>query len=203
MTLLRRPATPDTLTSANTTGRALRARSFDRELVTHIKSLRGYACSLTRDSEKADDLVQETILRAITHHTSFRVGTNQRAWLFRILRNVFLAQKRQENSHNEISLRLQINSLAGSPLSGSQYDHVLLKEVSRKLMELPQLQWRAIYLIGKMGLSYQEAAKVENCAVGTMKSRVCRARMSLYAAFGNLAEETNRANQTKSGISHD
>lgn len=193
MTVFQRPASRSTPKHTGKTTKALRGKAFDRELVVHIKSLRAFACSLTRDNEKAEDLVQETVLRAISHHSSFRKGTNQRAWLFRILRNVFLAQKRRESAQKNAAPKLLMNSLAGAPSAGGQFDHVLLSEVSQKLLELPPLQRRAITLVGRLGLSYQEAAVVEKCAVGTIKSRVCRARLALGATFGDLCVELNRA----------
>lgn len=149
---------------------------FRAELIASIPSLRAFAISLTGKGDRADDLVQETMVKAWRHHESFAVGTNMRAWLFTILRNEFYTQIR--NRRREVEDADGIYSSKVSVL-GNQESHLELLEMVAALAQLPAEQREAIVLIGASGFSYDEAAEICGCAVGTMKSRVNRARERL------------------------
>lgn len=146
-----------------------------------IPSLRAFAISLTRDADRAEDLVQETVLRAISKQEQFEAGTNIQAWLFTILRNLFCSERRK-------SLR-EIEDVDGSYAQvlisvPDQEDRIMLHDLEIALGKLPRVQREAIMLVGADGLSYEEAAHALGCAVGTVKSRVNRARNSLAELMG-------------------
>lgn len=147
-----------------------------QELVSEIPHLRAYARSLCRDPVRADDLVQETMLKAISHREKFQPGTNLRAWLFTILRNTFITGQRKYG--RETALPEDADSfLQGSP--GSQEDAVEFDNFVRALHSLPADFREALILIGAAGVSYDEAARIMGCRIGTAKSRVSRARSML------------------------
>ena len=150
---------------------------FDRDLVRFLPNLKAFACALSRDVSRADDLVQETILKALANRDKFAHGSNLLAWLFTILRNTFLSEARRGKTFGAILPQLQVH---GSPsVIGNQYDHMALEEIAGSLRDLPAHQRRAVTMIGALGYSYAEVAEIEDCAVGTVKSRVNRARKSL------------------------
>lgn len=141
-----------------------------------IPNLRAFAVSLCGDMERADDLVQETLLKAWTHLESFEEGTNLRAWLFTILRNTYFSEFRRRR--REVEMRDGDNA-AEFAVHPDQQGHLDLQDFRRALAWLPAEQREALILVGAAGFSYEEAAKISNCAVGTIKSRVNRARAKL------------------------
>ena len=149
---------------------------FKTELLATIPSLRAFAVSLSQNADKADDLVQETLVKAWDKHASFQPGTNLKAWLFTILRNEFYSQMRKRGREVQDSDGLMTARLAVHPAQQGQLD---LKDFRAALERLPEDQREAIILIGASGFSYEEAAEICNCAVGTIKSRVSRARTRL------------------------
>lgn len=149
---------------------------FKSELLSTIPSLRAFAVSLTQNSDKADDLVQETLVKAWDKHESFQLGTNLKAWLFTILRNEFYSQMRKRGREVQDSEGIMTERLAVHP---SQHGKLDLQDFRSALEMLPEDQREAIILIGASGFSYEEAAEICNCAVGTIKSRVSRARTRL------------------------
>ncbi|MDR3473880.1 MAG: RNA polymerase sigma factor [Devosia sp.] len=152
------------------------APSFKRDLLATLPSLRAFAFSLSGRHDKADDLVQDTMMKAWAKQESFELGTNIKAWLFTILRNEFYSQMRKRGREVQDSDGLFTERLAVHP---AQFGHLDLADFKRALDRLPDDQREAIVLIGASGFSYEEAAKICNCAVGTMKSRVSRARTRL------------------------
>jgi len=148
-----------------------------REMIlAAVPRLRAFAISLTGSVDRADDLVQETLLRAWTHFDSFQTGTNLNAWLFTILRNLFRSDYRKRK--REVADSDGIYSLCLSSMP-EQTGKIELIEVRTALAKLPPEQREALILIGADGLSYEEAAQICGCAVGTIKSRVNRARTHL------------------------
>ena len=141
-----------------------------------IPNLRAFAVSLCGDMERADDLVQETLLKAWDHLESFQEGTNLRAWLFTILRNAYFSQHRKLRREVDDPNDIHVNSLAVRP---EQYGHLDLIDFRTALGGLPPDQREALLLVGAEGFSYEEAAQICGCAVGTIKSRVNRARTRL------------------------
>jgi RNA polymerase sigma-70 factor (ECF subfamily) len=174
---------------------AIRARNepvnegFANGVLASVTSLRAFAISLTRDADQAEDLVQETLLRAISKHEQFVDGTNLQAWLFTILRNQFFSEHRKSLREVEDGDGSYAASMIALP---DQEDRVMIHDLEAALDKLPEGQREAIMLVGVDGLSYEEAAQVLGCAVGTVKSRVNRARNCL-AEFMRLAREDDFA----------
>ena len=141
-----------------------------------IPSLRAFAFSLSRNSADADDLVQETLAKAWAHRARFEPGSNLRAWLFTILRNSWYtgAAKRRREVPDE-----EGRYAAGLTAEASQEWTAELTALQAALNALPPEHREAIVMVGAAGLSYQEAADIAGCAVGTIKSRVNRARHRL------------------------
>ena len=146
------------------------------ELVEHLPSLRAFAMSLCRNSAQADDLVQDTIVKAWTNIDKFKVGTNLRAWLFTILRNTFYSARRKAGREVADVDGVFAANLATKP------DHdgrLAFKDFEKAFAELPDEQREALILVGASGFSYEEAAEMCGCAVGTIKSRANRGRVKL------------------------
>ncbi|MBN9048099.1 MAG: sigma-70 family RNA polymerase sigma factor [Rhizobiales bacterium] len=141
-----------------------------------IPSLRAFAISLCGNVDRADDLVQETMLRALANIHSFQPGTNMSAWLFTILRNHFRSEYRKRRREVEDTDGSYAESLKSHP---EQQGHVEFNEFREALAKLPPDQREALILVGASGFSYEEAANICGCAVGTIKSRVNRARTRL------------------------
>ena len=158
---------------------------FKRDLLSTIPSLRAFAVSLSQNADKADDLVQETLVKAWDKHESFQMGTNLKAWLFTILRNEFYSQMRKRGREVQDSEGVMTERLAVHPSQEGKLD---LADFREALEKLPEDQREAIILIGASGFSYEEAAMICNCAVGTIKSRVARGRAALesLSAEGRL-----------------
>lgn len=145
-------------------------------LLAEIPSLRAFALSLSGNSDRADDLVQDTLMKAWANAASFMEGTNMRAWLFTIMRNTFFSQYRK--SRREVQ---DIDGEAAGRLVAlpDQLAHLDFADFKSELDRLPPDQREALVLIGASGFSYEEAAEICGCAVGTIKSRVNRARRRL------------------------
>jgi RNA polymerase sigma-70 factor, ECF subfamily len=152
--------------------------SFKKAMLAALPSLRAFAMSLTGRPDRADDLVQETVMRAWAKQESFQPGTNMNAWLFTILRNLFYSQMRKRGREVQDTDGAFTASLGvAAPQDGVMH----LSDLKAALAKLPPDQREAILLIGASGFSYEEAAKICGCAVGTIKSRVNRARNRLQA----------------------
>jgi RNA polymerase sigma-70 factor (ECF subfamily) len=151
---------------------------FKDELARVIPHLRAFGRSLSGNRDLADDLVQETLLKAWAARQRFQAGTNMRAWTFIILRNLFLSQMRRARFKGEWD-ELTAGRLLAAP--ASQDRHVELGDMQRALLHLPQPQREALILVGAGGFAYEEAADICGCAVGTIKSRVARGRVALEA----------------------
>src|SRR5471030_2345281 len=146
------------------------------QILAAVPSLRAFAISLSGNVDRADDLVQETLLRALANIHSFQPGTNMSAWLFTILRNLFRSEYRKRRREVEDADGSYADSLKSQPEQGS---HLEFKEFKTALAKLPADQREALILVGASGFSYEEAAAICECAVGTIKSRVNRARNRL------------------------
>lgn len=149
---------------------------FKADLLAAIPGLRAFAMSLSQNADRADDLVQETLVKAWDKQASFQPGTNLKAWLFTILRNEFYSQMRKRGREVQDSDGLMTARLAVHPSQPGRLD---LDDFRKALEQLPEDQREAIILIGASGFSYEEAAEICGCAVGTIKSRVSRARNRL------------------------
>jgi RNA polymerase sigma-70 factor (ECF subfamily) len=145
-------------------------------MLAAVPRLRAFAISLCGNVDRADDLVQETLLRAIANIKSFQPGTNMPAWLITILHNRFRTEYRTRRREVEDVDGSYVDSLKSPP---EQHSRVEFEEFRVTLAKLPSDQREALLLVGAAGFSYQEAAAVCETAVGTIKSRVNRARTRL------------------------
>jgi len=150
--------------------------SLREAMLGAVPSLRAFAISLSGNIDRADDLVQETLLRAIANIDSFQPGTNMSAWMFTILRNLFRSEYRKRRREVEDTDGSYAESLKSHPEQGSRIE---FQEFRAALAKLPPDQREALILVGASGFSYEEAASICDCAVGTIKSRVNRARTRL------------------------
>ncbi|MFN3868089.1 MAG: sigma-70 family RNA polymerase sigma factor [Hyphomicrobiaceae bacterium] len=158
-----------------------RSSDFQTELAALVPNLRAFARSLCGAPDQADDLVQETLVKAWKSQASFAEGSNLKAWLFTILRNAFLSERRKRkwevpDSDGEHALQVGVN--------GGQLGHMDMLDFNKAFEQLPDEQKEALVLIGAEGFSYEEAALMCGCAVGTIKSRVNRARNKLAQIMG-------------------
>ena len=157
---------------------ALSDSEFKEQLGQVIPHLRAFGRSLSGSRDLADDLVQETLMKAWAARQRFQAGTNMRAWTFIILRNLYLSQMRRARFKGEWD-DLVADRVLAAP--ASQDKHVELGDMQRALLHLPQPQREALILVGAGGFAYEEAAEICNVAVGTIKSRVARGRVALEA----------------------
>jgi RNA polymerase sigma-70 factor (ECF subfamily) len=151
-------------------------QTFKAALLAALPSLRAFAMSLTGRHDQADDLVQETVMKAWDKQDAFTLGTNINAWLFTILRNLFYSQMRKRGREVQDVDGAFSGRVGVAPSHNGRMD---LADFRRALDQLPPDQREAILLIGAAGFSYEEAAAICGCAVGTVKSRVSRARSRL------------------------
>ncbi len=146
------------------------------ELVDHLPAMRAFAMSLTRNSATADDMVQDTLVKAWTNIDKFEVGTNLRAWLFTILRNTYYSSRRKAKREVADVDGVFTESLSQKP------DHdgrLQMADFRDAFAQLPDEQREALILVGASGFAYEEAATMCGVAVGTIKSRVNRGRAKL------------------------
>jgi len=147
-----------------------------QDLLKTIPHLRAFAISLTGKLDQADDLVQEAILRGLTHIDRFEPGTSMQAWLFTILRNQFHTHFRKSRREVEDPDGAMAGMLSTLP---EQHGHLDLGDLQAALAKLPAHQREVLVLIGAEGLSYEETAQIVGANVGTVKSRMNRARARL------------------------
>lgn len=151
------------------------------ELFAALPHLRAFAISLAGDIDHADDLVQEAVLRALSHLHQFKRGTNFQGWMFTILRNQFHSNYRKRRREVEDADGVYAAKFAIAPEQGARLDFSDFREA---LAKLSAEQREAILLIGAEGLTYEETAEICGTKVGTIKSRVNRARKRLAELLG-------------------
>ena len=154
----------------------VRDGTFKKELVTLIPHLRAFARTLTGDPTAADDLAQDAMMKAWDARASFQLGTNMKAWTFMILRNQFYSEKRRAWRQTQLDQEAAERTLVAPDDPSAP---VALDELRLALSQLPAEQREALILVGAGGFAYEEAAEICGCAVGTVKSRVSRARKAL------------------------
>ncbi|MEL6959077.1 MAG: RNA polymerase sigma factor [Pseudomonadota bacterium] len=146
------------------------------EIVEHLSAMRAFAMSLTRNSATADDMVQDTVVKAWTNIDKFQAGTNMRAWLFTILRNTYYSNRRKAVREVADVDGVFTDSLSQKP------DHdgrLQMADFEVAFAKLPDEQREALILVGASGFAYEEAADMCGVATGTIKSRVNRGRKRL------------------------
>ena len=158
---------------------------FKRELTEVVPHLRAFARGLCGRPDMADDLVQEALMKAWAAQERFEPGTSMRAWTFVILRNAYLTDMRRNRFRGEYDEGVAERILTAP---AGQEEPVHLSDMHRALLTLPAERREALLLVGAGGFSYEEAANICGCAVGTIKSRVGRARAALNAMLdeGNI-----------------
>jgi RNA polymerase sigma-70 factor (ECF subfamily) len=160
---------------------AIGAAEFKEGILLALPSLRAFALSLTHNSDRADDLIQETVLRAWKNRDSFAPGTKLNAWLFTILRNNFHTEFRKRRREVEDADGSYANRLRSAP---EQIHKLEIHDLQTALDQLVPEQREALLLVAAQGLSYEEVAAICETAVGTIKSRVNRARVRLAELMG-------------------
>ena len=150
--------------------------AFKRELVGLIPHLRAFARTLAGDPTAADDLAQDALIKAWDARASYQMGTNMKAWTFMILRNQFYSEKRRSWRQTQLDQEAAERTLVAIDNPEAP---VALDELRQGLGMLPPEQREALILVGAGGFAYEEAADICGCAVGTVKSRVSRARRAL------------------------
>ncbi|OYY72887.1 sigma-70 family RNA polymerase sigma factor [Sphingomonas sp. 28-63-12] len=172
---------------------ALPDAEFKAQLAQVIPHLRAFGRSVSGSRDLADDLVQETLLKAWAARARFQAGTNMRAWTFIILRNLYLSQMRRSRFRGEWD-DLVADRILAAP--AAQDKQVELGDMQRALLHLPQPQREALILVGAGGFAYEEAAEICGVAVGTIKSRVARGRVALETLLtdGSLPSRRTHSN---------
>jgi RNA polymerase sigma-70 factor, ECF subfamily len=168
------------------------------EIITHLPALRAFAISLCRDTTQADDLVQDSLVKAWSKFDLFVPGTNLRAWLFTILRNTYFSNRRKRAREVEDVDGIMAGKLASKP---DHDGHLALAELQVALGKLPDEQREALILVGAMGFSVEEAAATCGCAEGTIKSRANRGRRALAVLLKlDAADTTNLSSNMSEAI---
>jgi RNA polymerase sigma-70 factor (ECF subfamily) len=166
--------------------------NFERELVEHIPHLRAFARFVTQNSDQANDLVQDTIVRALRAQHQFQPGTNFKAWTFTILRNLHVNNIRRRHVKLE---SIEDGALDVCAVSPEQEKKLEFQELKVALAKLSPEHREVLLLVGASGFQYEEAAVICKCAVGTIKSRLSRARNELYhLLLGTSVDETTAPN---------
>src|SRR5580700_7608771 len=177
----------------------VRDEAFRRELVRLIPHLRAFARTLCGDPTAADDLAQDAMLKAWDARRSFEMGTNMKAWTFMILRNQFYSEKRRSWCQSQLDPEVAERTLVAVDDPEAP---VALDELRQGLAMLPAEQREALILVGAGGFAYEEAAAICECAVGTVKSRVSRARRALQGILesGAYTRDGSAAGEAMSSI---
>lgn len=162
-----------------------RSDAFRKGLLAALPALQGFAQSLAGNQARADDLVQEALLKAWAKQDHFVSGTNLKAWLFTILRNQFYSECRKQRREVE-----DVDGvIAGQMIALAAQEHGSdLQVVLSHMAQLPAPQREALLLVGAQGMTYEAAAEVMGCQTGTVKSRVSRARAYLYERLANPSD---------------
>jgi RNA polymerase sigma-70 factor (ECF subfamily) len=155
-------------------------KQFKLDLVALIPHLRAFARTLCGEAAAADDLAQDAMMKAWDARSSFQMGTNMKAWTFMILRNQFYSDKRRSWRQTQLDQEAAERTLVATDDPASP---IALDEMRQALNMLPSEQREALILVGAGGFAYEEAADICGCAVGTVKSRVSRARRALQTVL--------------------
>ena len=159
-------------------------KELERSINTYVTSLRRYALVLTRNSDAAEDLVQETLVKAIAASESWEPGTDLRVWMFRIMHNTHISERRRHQ------VREQAKPMLSKPVDTTDPTiRIELQQVLDALDQLPEAQRQPIVLIALKDMSYAEAAHVLDVPLGTFYSRIGRGRIALRQILENLKQK--------------
>lgn len=164
-------------------------KSFQAEILAVIPHLRAFARSLTRNREEADDLVHDAVVRALSAAQQFTPGTNFRAWMFTILRNLFYNEIRRRHKR---TVSLETADIPEPSHPAHQEESLVLCDFRRAFWQLNPQYREILILVGASGLSYEQASIICHCQVGTIKSRVSRARAQLTRILNEGTLEKRR-----------
>jgi RNA polymerase sigma-70 factor (ECF subfamily) len=188
---------PDMRNPQQVAGLAAAHADFSRELTALIPRMRAFARGMCGDATAADDLTQEALLKAWNAEASYKPGTNLKAWVFMIMRNQLYSEKRR--SWRTVALDQEVAERTVRAVS-DPCAAIELDELRRALALLPAEQREALLLVGAAGFSYEETAEACGAAVGTVKSRVSRARDRLALIFAEAAMPGPRGAIPKDGL---
>jgi RNA polymerase sigma-70 factor (ECF subfamily) len=173
-------------------------KDFEREALPHMDALYNFALRITGDSDDANDLVQDTFLKAFRFFDKFEKGTNCKAWLFRIMKNTFINTYRKKTKEPDkvdyedvenFYENAKPSSTESAHLEKEIYDNLLDDEISSAIASLPDDFKTVIILSDIEGFTYEEIADFVDCPVGTVRSRLHRARKMLFAKLYNYASD--------------
>ena len=160
----------------------------DGQIAQQIPRLRRYARALTGDRSAADDLVQDTLERAVSRFHLWRHGSDLRAWLFTIMHNIFVNQARSRARHQHEALEADPNAEA---LRGRDPEWLELRDLASALARVPDEQRAVLLLVGLEQFTYDEAARILDIPIGTVMSRLSRGRERLRVLLGGEAAVTS------------
>jgi RNA polymerase sigma-70 factor, ECF subfamily len=159
---------------------------FRDQLLALLPSLRAFSRGLCGNRDMADDLAQDTMMRAWAARASYTQGSNFRAWMFMIMRNQFYSTLRKNKRMTSLDPEVAERVLVVAP---AQQNGINVDDVAKALQKLPAEQREVMLLIGANGLSYEEAAEIIGCAMGTVKSRLARGRAALTALINGPSDD--------------
>ncbi|MCZ7601877.1 MAG: sigma-70 family RNA polymerase sigma factor [Ignavibacteriales bacterium] len=173
-------------------------RDFETEALPHLDALYNFALKMTADSDEADDLVQETFLRAFRFFDKFEKGTNSKAWLFRIMKNTFINDYRKDSREpNKVDYddiqnfyeNIKASDVKTQHVEQDVFSSLLDDEVTKAISELPE-DFRTVVILSDIeGFSYEEIADFVDCPVGTVRSRLHRARKMLFTTLYSYGKD--------------
>jgi RNA polymerase sigma-70 factor, ECF subfamily len=176
----------------------IKYKDFDNEIVPHMNALRSFALKMTNDLDESEDLVQDTLLKAFRFFDKFEKGTNAKAWLFQIMKNSFINNYRKHASEPEkvdyedvqnFYENIKADQVKSSHFQGDAFSDVLDDELATALSVLPDDFRTIVFLSDIEGYTYEEIADFLDCPIGTVRSRLHRARKMLYAILYQYAEK--------------
>lgn len=173
-------------------------KDFEEEVFPHLNALRSFAMKMTNDPDETDDLVQDTLLKAFRFFDKFQKGTNSKAWLFQIMKNSFINNYRKEAKEpNKVDYEdvqnfyetIKSDEVKSQHSQGDAFSDILDDEVVNALSKLPNDFRTIVFLSDIEGYTYDEIADFMDCPIGTVRSRLHRARKMLYSLLYNYAFE--------------
>lgn len=173
---------------------------FRSALIDSIPHLRAFARSLTRNRDLADDLVHDAAVRALAAADQFTPGTNFKAWIFTIMRNLYYTEGRK---HHSLNVPFDETAAEGYAIPATQEATLEFRDFRRAFWQLSEDHREVLMLVGASGLSYEEAANICHCAVGTIKSRVSRARDELKKTLTEDALAISRSEADQDALEPD